>query len=617
MIKKIMLYSFIIGLIVSTVVSLISYQSRVDVQERNITELNSQQLKSLIATYNKNFDNLRSNLNNIALLMADEVMSNNFQRVIEMAQFSKNEFGYEEVAFVALDGSMYTSDGFISDFNVKDARREWFTAIVDSGVEFYQTGLSPSAINSDLYITIAAPVRNKGELVGVVLFDLLGKTIMEDSRMFILSDSDGQIMAATEVLNGWISKNIYDLRSDYRSIPKEGLLYNNSNGESFVVNQYPLDNKILFSILPLSHIYEQTQSDSVLGLFYFMMLSLLILSGVFFIVRREFRAIADIQLWISELANGEITNYQPKIYKNELDHITRGLVTLSERLNLFVMNSQQSIVDLNQEQRTITSTIECNLSNAEEEIVSIEQLAAGATEMSATSNELAEYAGGAVDALQSVHSVIVDSQSHLSDASIVIETINQSIDDTSKLVTSLRHHSVKISSVVEVISNISDQTNLLALNAAIEAARAGEQGRGFAVVADEVRNLAAKTQKSTLDIQCIIEELQSQASTADSSMLDNVKFVNELKGASSLLVSSFESISGEVDKLSDINTMVATAATEQNSVMADISKQLEVEALRVKDNTESLVLTQSSNRKISELADKLSEELSFFTRKGQ
>lgn len=615
MIRKIMMISFLISFLVSGVMSLVSYQARVATQEENVFSSNEEQIEGLISTYNNNIEQLKKNLQAMALISSIDIKNRNYDRLIEIANISKHEFGYEEVAFVTLNGDVYTSDGVIPHFNAKEAGRDWFSAIVDSGRTFYQTGLYPSATNSELSVTMAAPIKMGNELLGVALVDLLGKTIMEDSRMFALTDNTGQVMSANKELSEWISNNIYDLRSDFKNIPEEGLIYENPNGESFIVTKDNMDDKILFSMLPLSHVYEQSKSDSIRGASHFVILSIVILCGVFFTIRREFRAILDIQEWISLLERGGIYTSRPKIYNNELDIITNSLVMLNEKLKSFVMHSQNSILELNEEQSVITNAIGGNLQNAQEEIDTIGNLSSGATEMSATSGELAKYAGDAVEAIETVKSIIVDSKVNLNNANIAIDTINNAIIETSVLVTNLRQNSEKISSVIEVISTISAQTNLLALNAAIEAARAGEQGRGFSVVADEVRNLAAKTQSATLDIQSIIEDLQHQTLQLDNSMIGNVEFVGELQARSNLLVSSFELISLETVQLSDINSLVATAAIEQSSVMNDISQQLEVEALRVKENTISLERTQASNKTISLLTTSLSEELAFFSYK--
>lgn len=203
-----------------------------------------------------------------------------------------------------------------------------------------------------------------------------------------------------------------------------------------------------------------------------------------------------------------------------------------------------------------------------------EQVVTAVTEMSATANEVAESANLVANATEDATSDAHKAQERVTVSINSIASLEENVEKTSGHMESLHEQSKKINGVLKVIGDIAEQTNLLALNAAIEAARAGEQGRGFAVVADEVRNLASRTQGSTQEINTMLDDLHNLVEQAVVSMNESKSTCSTVVSSSADISSGLDQVSTAVESINGMTSHIATAATEQSSVTEEINRNL-------------------------------------------
>ncbi len=242
----------------------------------------------------------------------------------------------------------------------------------------------------------------------------------------------------------------------------------------------------------------------------------------------------------------------------------------------------------------------------------IEQVATAMNEMSATAQEVARSAAVAVDSAQSVNQETVSGRELVEAQVARIQCLASEIDQSVNVINQLAADSAAISQVLEVIKGIAGQTNLLALNAAIEAARAGEQGRGFAVVADEVRNLAKRTHQSTEEIEQMIGRLQNGVGATVTAMNGSHQMVESTVSQSTQVQQALENILGAVGMIVDQNQQIAAAAEQQTAVAHDIDVNI-VEINQAGERTaEGAVETEHASHELSDQVARLKQLISTF-----
>ncbi len=320
---------------------------------------------------------------------------------------------------------------------------------------------------------------------------------------------------------------------------------------------------------------------------------------------------ADLAVAVKAIADGNLSSRVDETLAKE-GSVARETNKMAEKLHSVILNVNQVSDQLKLTAEQLKNGSEKTLSDLDTQHQQIEQVATAMNEMTATIAEVARNAQGAAQNSLSADKQVHEGTQLVENSLTSIINLTNDVKEAAAVITRLKTDSGEIGKILEVIRSIAEQTNLLALNAAIEAARAGEQGRGFAVVADEVRTLASKTHTSTQEIQEMIGRLQSGVTNA-------VQVIDKSLGNSQNTVSYAEKIrnalneiSASVSEINNMNIQIATATEEQTMVAEEVNRNI----ININQFTSQTTVTvnqvEASSKQLSTYATELQKKINYF-----